>query len=459
MVHSNSSSPMKTAPSASPHQTDLTSSADSTQVPNLAPADGKSPFLTTIKALSLKSSPASVGPSPQTPASTRGLVNGRTSGRKRTPKACDCCGPSSAGHNVVSSGRGRGTPRGRGRGRGRGGGRDLGDTPKRKVGQLTVSKDIGLTKKDEKRTKDERNTQEMLQVAHTPSQTPVLTAVQKTSQDGPIRNCAAPKKEVVQIQEDVSMPSSGIPGAVEEESGDEKDADKKLSGWENRGTGAVRGRGRGRGRGKPRTSSKIEVNIQIKGRGHDTSALAPSVSVEKQDSQMDQNDSDPVKCLFGNGNMVTLSDMDGEMDHSMIVCEPADELSVSLLSSPGSRLGSLHDLDSKMQVDQASDQTDQVSLSLILPNGNLSSPTDCDFTSVKVKTAVVPPSDPITVTSTEYVWALSDHKLYCQPGTWAKEEAEEMVNKNQAEEKVMDTDAQRKENLEQLIHTVHGKMY
>ncbi|XP_037553776.1 uncharacterized protein LOC119430442 [Nematolebias whitei] len=452
MVHSSSSSLLKTAPSASPHQAELTSSSDSTLVTTLTPADVKSPVVTTIKASSTKSSPTSIGPSPQTTALAQSLFNGRTSGRKRTPKACDCCGPNSLGHNAATSSRGKGTPVGRGRGRGRGAGKDFGDTPKRKVGQLTVLKNFNLNKKKVQETEDGDDAQEKLQMplqlSNTPSQTPVHTTVQATPKDGPIQNCTAPKKRVVQIEEDVLMPASGFAGVLEKVRGDEKDVDSKLLGQEYRGTVAVRGQGQG----KAMTVSKIEGHIPIKsrGKGHGmssrTGALAQSVLMQKQDSQMDQNDTDPVISQFGNGNMVNLLDMDGEMeDHSIIVCEPA--------------VSCIEDLDYKMQVDHDSDQADQVSLSLMLPNGNMS-PTDCDPTYLPVKdntcnTATVPPPDPITVSSTEYLWALSDHKLYCQTGTWAKDETGEMLNKNQAEEGDMDTDLQSKERLEQLIDTVH----
>lgn len=455
MVHSNSSSLLKTAPSASPHQAELTSSTDSTLVPTLTPADVTSPVVTTIKALSTKSSPSSIGPSPQTTAVAQSLFNGRTSGRKRTPKACDCCGPNSLGHNASTSSRGKGTTIGRGRGRGRGAAKDFGDTPKRKAGQLTVLKNFNLNKKKVQETEDEDDAQKMLQmplqVSNTQSQTPVYTAVQATPKDGPIQNCTAPKKRVVQIGEDVLMPDSGFTGVVEKVSGDEKDVDSKLLGQEYRGTVAVRGQGQG----KAMTVSKIEGHIQLKsrGRGHGTSsrtgALAQSVLVQKQDSQMDQNDTNPVICLFGNGNMANLSDIAGEMeDHSIIVCEPA--------------VSCIEDLDCKMQVDHDSNQTDQVSLSLMLPNGNIS-PTDCDSTSLHVKdktckSIMVPPPDSITVSSMEYLWALSDHKLYCQTGTWAKDETEEMSNTNQAEERDVDPDLQSKEHLEQLIDTVHGKI-
>ncbi|XP_028443746.1 sentrin-specific protease 5 isoform X3 [Perca flavescens] len=137
MVHSSAASPVKTTPSASPHLTvaakaapplvppsgdttdqdltqtnlltpDLASNSDLTQPFTSTPADPDPPVVTPAKALTTNSSPASAWSSPQTPSTTQNpLLNGRTSGRKRTPKACDCCGPNSKGHNAQTSGRGK----------------------------------------------------------------------------------------------------------------------------------------------------------------------------------------------------------------------------------------------------------------------------------------------------------------------------------------------------------------
>uniref|UniRef100_A0A1A7WWX7 SUMO1/sentrin specific peptidase 5 n=1 Tax=Iconisemion striatum TaxID=60296 RepID=A0A1A7WWX7_9TELE len=466
MVHSNSSSPMKTTPSASPHQTGRTSTSDSTQ----AHSDGQPPVPTTsATALHSKSRLASVRGSAQTPTPAQGLVNGRTSGRKRTPKACDCCGPHSAGHNVKSSGRGRGAQRGRGRGRGAV--RDLEDTPKRKVEQLKVIRNFDLAKEKVQKTEDEDNPQETpqtyVQVADTHPQTLPPKSVPATSQDGPITNCATPNTEAAQS---VLMTQSGVVGAAEKEGGEKKDDDTKLQDGTGSLAGRGRGRGRGRGQGKFMAASKVEVNIQVKSRGRGrvissgTGALAHSALVvepEGKQSQMDQNDTGLAKCLLGNGDMVSLSDSDEEMkDDTIIVGEHADELLLISLQSTPSRLESSQSLDSEMQVDQISDQNNQISLSLTLPNGNTITPTDREHTSspMNMKTsssALVPPPDPIKVSSTECLGALRDHRLYCHPGTWAKDETTEVPVKNQAEENEIDADTQNKKGLEQLTDMVH----
>ncbi|KAF7202660.1 uncharacterized protein [Nothobranchius furzeri] len=465
MVHSNSSSPMKTTPSASSHQTGRTSTPDSSR----APSDGNPPVPTTATALQSKSRLASVRGSAQTPTPAQGLVNGRTSGRKRTPKACDCCGPHSAGHNVKSSDRGRGAQRGRGRGRGRGAVKDLEDTPKRKVEQLKVIKNFDLAKAKVKTTENKDNPQEALQtsvqVADTQPQTLPPKPVSATSQDGPITNCASASMGAAQ---GVLMTQSGVVGAAEKGGGEKRDGVTKVPVQDR--TSSLAGRGRGRGQGNLMAASKVEVNIQVRSRGRGrlgsgTGALAHSALVMepegKQDSRVDQNDTGLAKCLLGNGDMVSLSDSDEEMkDDTIIVSEPADELLlISMQSTPASRLESSQSLDSEMQVDHISDQN-QISASPTLPNGNTTTPTDREHTSspANMKTsssALVPPPDPITMSSTECLGALRDHRLYCHPGTWAKDETKEVAVTNPAEENAISADTQSKKGLEQLTDMVH----
>lgn len=504
MVHSGSASPMKTTPSASPDLTvpaaapplvppsgcstdqdltqtstehfikDLTTSSDSTQPSTPNPADAEPPTKTTTKTLSTGSSPP-VRHSAQTPTHVQGPLNGRTSGRKRTPKACDCCGPNSVGHNVKTPGRGIG--RGRGRGRGRGTDRDLWDTPKRRVGKLTQIKNYDLTKKKVHETGNEDHIQQKVQnvaVADTQSHTPVAPLVPVTPQDGPLRNCVGRDKRAAQNKDDGLKESSGLVGAVEKDSEDRRDMDTRLLGttcaW------AVVGRGRETGMVQATVPSKMEVTVEIN-RGDKGDAIisrtgALPLSVQKlkenQDSHHgDQKHPGSVECLFVNGDTVDLSDIEGEMeDDSIIVSEPADGiLSTSLQPSPALGLGPSKDLDSEMPVDQISDGTNQVAIPVTPSNGNFTTTSDHDqkSSSMEVETchpATVSPSDhgPITVSSVQEPWALRDHILYCQPGTWAKDEMKEKLVKKQAELNEMDADTQKKENLEQLTDTVHGKM-
>ncbi|KAM4549101.1 uncharacterized protein PAE49_017064 [Odontesthes bonariensis] len=344
--------------------------------------------------------------------------------------------------------------------------------PKRKVGQLTLIKNFDLTKEKVHEVKDESDMQEKDSQSETPDATPVPV----TSQDGPIRNCVASEKGAVQKKEDMSEACSVDAGEAARGGGDRGDLNTRLLGTTFRG--ALMVRGRGRGQTKAITPSTMEVNAQTKDRGKGSvvissraGALAQAVLVQKseenQDSQMhhrEQNASRSVDCPFGNGDTVNLSDTEGEIEgESMIVSEPTHGLlSVSLQPGHASKLGTPLDLDSDLQMDQILDGIDQVPLALTLSNGTVSTATDRDHTStpMEVETShpsmAPPPShSPITVSSMQNCWALSDHRLYCQPGTWAKDEMEEMLVKNQAEEKNKDPDTRRKESLEQLTDAVH----
>ncbi|KAK6313716.1 hypothetical protein J4Q44_G00151750 [Coregonus suidteri] len=82
------------------------------------------------------------GSAPPTPPPAQVSANGRSSGRKRTPKACDCCGPNSKHHNGKAP-HGK-TPGGKPRQRraqpGKGRGQALGETPKRTGGHPSYKK-------------------------------------------------------------------------------------------------------------------------------------------------------------------------------------------------------------------------------------------------------------------------------------------------------------------------------
>ncbi|XP_069579490.1 uncharacterized protein [Brachyistius frenatus] len=488
MVHSGSASPMKTTPSTSPFltvsatahplvpppggttdpdltqtpikllTTDLTASSDLTQPSTLTPADAEPPVVTPAKAFNTNSCPASVWASIPTPTPGQGQANGRTSGRKRTPKACDCCGPNGKGHDVKTSSRGKG----RGKGRGRGAGRDLGDTPKRKVGQLTRIKSFDLTMEKEEEAEEEDDAYEKVQtsvaVADIQSQTPCTTTVTISLPEGPIRNCVAPEKGDVQRKEDMMIGGSGGPVAGDKGGEDSRDVEMRLLGSAGRGELVVRGRGGGGGM-RAMMAPKMEVNVEIKRGVTDGAVISSKTALAEQwvnqDAQMlhgDQNDSGSVK--FGNGDTVNLSDSEGEVEDSMIVTVPGDGLlSISLQSRPALRSGTPQDLDSEIEVDKIPDRTDQDSLLVTLSNGNVTTPTDHHrrTTPMDMETSQVP----ITMSIMHYRWALRDHKLYCQPGTWEKDEMEEMLGKNQPEETAADGKTQNKETLEQLTDMIH----
>lgn len=510
MVHSGSSSPMKTTPSASPHltvpatapplqaaplvpppgditdqdltktptkflTTDLTSNADLTQLRTPSLANTEPHVETPAKVLATNSSPASARSSTPTLTPAQSLVNGRSSGRKRTPKACDCCGPNSKGHNDKTSGRGKGRVKGRGRGRVCS---DFPDTPKRKMGgQLNYIKNLDLTKETVEEAEDDNNGNERVQttvvVADTRSQTPAALPVTVSLQDGPMRNSAAIEKEDAQKKEEMLIEGSGAAGG--KGGGDSRDVEMRLSGMAGRGAPAVRGRGRGgRGMVGVMSAAKTEVAGGLRRGGlggvfisSRTYSLPRSVLVQRANNHVaEMNHGEEtvpitVESPFGNGDTVNLSDTEPEEDakeYNLIMSGMENGQ-----SGPASRSGSTEDLDSEMQVDQNPDRTDLVSRPATLSNGNITTLTNEDHcpTLMEVETthpATVAPSPqgPISVTNMQHCWALRDHRLYCQPGTWEKEQMDEVLGKigGNVDGKMQDDE----ESLEQLTDTIHGKM-
>lgn len=505
MVHSSSASPMKTTPSASPHlsvpatapplvppsedttgkdltqtpakllTTELTSNSDLTQSTTPpSPAGAEPPVVTLAKSLITNSSQTSTWSSTQTPPPTQLPVNGRTSGRKRTPKACDCCGPNSIGHNVRTSARGRG----RGKGRARGAGRDLDETPKRKVGgQLTHIKSFDLAKETVEEAENEDATHKKVEttevVADTQSQTLVPLAV-TSLQDGSIRNLVTPEKREMQKNEHMCIEQSEVTGSVKKKGGD---VEMRSSGMAGRGALVSRGRGRaGMGMMGATCASKMKIDFGVKRGGGggvvvgfkiDSPSQSVALQEDNKDSEMEhveQTDSSMVKSPFGNGDTVNLSDTEPEevsKEDSLIMNEPGNGL--LSISGPPSRSGTPQDLDSEMQVDQIPDDKDQVSLSVNLSNGSFTTPTDhgristpMEMDTSRPPTVSPPNQGPITVCKIQHHCALRDHMLYCHRGTWKKEEVEERLGKDQSEETSEKT--QNKESLEQLTDMVHGKM-
>ncbi|KAK5869641.1 hypothetical protein PBY51_024343 [Eleginops maclovinus] len=448
-----------------PLHTDLTSNSESTQPSTPIPADPKPHVVIPAEALTTLSSPASAWSAKQTRTGARGLVNGRTSGRKRTPKACDCCGPNSAGHNAKTSGRGKG------RARGRVPSRDLGDTPKRKVdGQLTRLKCLDLTKEAVKEEEDEDDRYEKVQrtlvVADTESETPAALPLTVCLQEGPIRNCVAAEKKDGQIKGDMLI--EGLGGKVGSNS-----RDVEMQGMAGRGSPLVRGRV-DRGIVKATSASKMEVDGEIKWAGlsgvvihSKIHAISPVILAQKQgqnkDSEMvhgDTADSSSVKFPVSNGDTVNLSDTEPEEEAKegcmMTSATKNGLVSISLLSSPASISGSPKDLDSEMLVDKTPDRTVPVTLS----NGkDTSSTNDHCSTLMEVdasQPALVAPSfgGPITVSSMQHSWALRDHRLYCHSETWDREGMEEVWGIEPSEQ-VIDGGRQNKESLEQLTDMIH----
>nr|XP_029138166.1 LOW QUALITY PROTEIN: sentrin-specific protease 5-like [Labrus bergylta] len=488
MVHSGSASPMKTTPSASPHltvpattpplqvaalapppgdttdqdltqrlTTDLTSISDLTQTSTLTPADAEPP-VTPVKSLAPICSPASV----HTPTAAQGLFNGRTSGRKRTPKACDCCGPHGRGHNVGMPGRGKG----RGRARGRGAGGNSWDTPKRKVGeQLTQIRSFDSTKERLEDAEDEdegsRKVQKTPEAAESEAGMQFFPLpVTDSLQDGPIMNCSAPEeKEDVQVKEDFPVEGSGVIDAGGKGAGDSRDVDVRLSGTPSSGAPGGRERGGGSGFVGAASASKVEVDSGIKRGGvsgvsfsYKSFPIPQSMLTKKQEKTKDhggQAEPTTVKSPFGNGDTVDLSDTEPEVEaKDNITISEMENGVLSISQQPDSPL----DLDSEMQVDQTPVKTDSGSEPAALSNGDVTH-ADKDnhgSTLMEVETSSHPAwQGPITVDGTQHHWALRDHCLYCQSGTWEKEALKEVLRLQEGGKR------QDEESREQLVDMVH----
>uniref|UniRef100_A0A8C7Z7R9 Ubiquitin-like protease family profile domain-containing protein n=1 Tax=Oryzias sinensis TaxID=183150 RepID=A0A8C7Z7R9_9TELE len=485
MVHSSSTSSMKT-PSASPQSTDCTTAPPSVPHPGgttdqdliqtaaaLLTADltcssdssaaavtatNANPSLkNATKELSDKSSPTAVLRSNKIFTPGQDEVNSRTSRRKRTPKTCDCCGPNSAGHNVKASGRGRG----------RGAGKDFGGTAKRKVEESVNIKNFNLTGHEVHERGGEGKAEEKvhipLAVSESPSQIHVATASPDIAQNGPLRNSDAPE-ERPQKTEDVGKTCT-VPLAAVEGHGNGRDAHTKLLGTACRGTLVVMGREGGIV--KALIASDVKDNVQSKSgniASVTTGALAQSVlehglegSQYSQISHAGQTKPRSVECHLENGETVSLTDTDEEMEDDDVSKAANGSVSSSVLPGVSTGLEVSSNQDSEMLVDQISDETDQVFLSLMSPNGKVATPTECDQKPfpMEVETChpatILPPHmGPITMSSMEHRWALRDHRLYCQSGTWEIYGTEEKV----VQDEKLDSETQRKELLEKLIDAV-----
>lgn len=432
MVHSSSTPPMKTPPSSptstvpatapslqvdppvpppgdttdqhlnqipgKSQLTDFTSNSDLTS-PNLHDA---LPSDTSIADLS---SPSPQSPS-QSPSSAQASINGRTSGRKRTPKACDCCGPNSAGHNVATPGRGRGKGRGRGRGRGgrgraRGGSTssELWHTPKRKVqDQWTHVKIFEDTNKGGDSAEEMQTTE----TCETPTETERRVDSSPPSPGGPIESSAAPEKADAPGKDDTPA-EDGHPGAT-------------LAG--------VTGGGAGKGEdGAPDTQAEGGI-AKSSVTSCATPVLPQSDSVgpsrDAPASHAERPDQIAIKTPLLNGDTVSLSDSESEEEAAV---------ASGMVNGRGAAGSLVQDLDCDMQVDHAPDKSTSES-GTAAPRGdgeNIDSDEDhAGCAATDMEASRLPPfQGPIAVALSQNLWALRDHRLYCDPGTWAKDETEE----------------------------------
>lgn len=484
MVHSSSASPMKTTPLASPHLTVPTTTlplqAASSESPpgdigerdqtlsdtfhsqgvpsnseltiacslsptNVEPTvvtlakvyatvDAEPPFVAVAEPLDPNLTPVSPV---VTPTPGQGLLNGRTSSRKRTPKACDCCGPNSKAHNVRTAGRGRG----RGRGRRKAGQREDFNTPRWNVhGHPNHIKCLDLPKETVKEAEDtlhlcEGYTNEKEQ---TTKRTLVGDATEKNEEN----------KDYMPVGGPLVVGAGGQKG----------DEDVMSSGPANWGTTSLKDWGRGKVGDTP--VSKMEVKGGRRGGlGDDmknckTNVLPQAAFVQthgiNRDADMEHEASDwSSDKSLENGDTVNLSDT-----------EPEEEAKGAAVIGSGMENGlhpylgpsvSARDVDSEMQVDLHPEENNSPS-SVSVFNGSSLMQTNAGHpeTRMEVQSSQPDAAAPLTISIIEHLWALRDHRLYCLPGTWEKDL--EQVSGQDGSHTALE-----EENREQLTDMIHGE--
>ncbi|KAM8889060.1 uncharacterized protein ACB058_007075 [Synchiropus picturatus] len=418
MVHSDSTSQMKVTPPASLQLTvtsavppqvlpsTLTVGQNSSQTPNKCNTDPISDsnqpstgtpaephVVSPAGEPTTDSSPVSDWPPGKNPV--LGRINGRTSARKRTPKACDCCGPNSKGHNVETPSRGQ--HRGRGRGR-RGIGTDHLETSKRKLGDvLTPVRGLKLFKgKDE--DAEHVITNNLVQVSNNDSDISVIPPVLVPLVEEPISVCVATETsgaELPVVSKEVCTLAINTLG------------NKCPPVSQSTPTMA------------PLSSVGVEPNL--------------TASVMELKQQVDSE-----KTVL-NGTQQP-AEAAGKSKEEVIV----------LNDSGNGTLGSEtpQDMEFLMQVDE---------YTLVpLSNGVNALQTNHDHGASQPR--IPPPTNPIAVNRQKHVWALLDHQLYCHTGTWEKgeEQQQDVAGHTGSEEKEIE---ERLEQLVDMVHEFLESFY
>lgn len=445
MVHSDFSSPMKTAsgsplpaPTAAPplEAPSLAgaSAADSTeQALNQAPikptSNSESTNVSTPTpaktAISNDSNSTPALSSSQTPTPVQPLVNGRTSGRKRTPKSCDCCGPNSKGHNVQTQSRGRG--RARGRARGRGNSNNLEDTPKTTVGGLlTRIKTFDLTKDNlDEAEEDIIGANSRLQIS-VEQHTPKLDGLKVKGVSTEMKDTLKEQKLIG--KEDVC--SSNVEMKVLEKIGTEREV---VQNCQVTGPTVLT---------TTTTTTTTDRSADIKRKIEDNNIISSLAHVQalpvvNKQAKIEHVQQTELKPLSENG------------DSNRSKNGLGSSMRTETIGTTQTGNGPLQTGTDLILIDQTSDKTDSIPLSL--SNGNSTSQTDQDTMSMDMKTsqsaAVPAPSHgPISVSSTEHPGAVRDHRLYCRQETWDRVELTEETQEQEGAEG---------ECLEQLVDMVH----
>lgn len=431
MVHSGGTSPMNTT-SALPLPASATAPppAAGTEQAHIKPTSISDPVLANAQSPVSNESKSMTSALTKTPAQP--VFNGRTSGRKRTPKSCDCCGPNSRGHNVQTVQ----TPsRGRGRARGRPRGRGIGDTleketPKRKVGGLvTQNKPSELPKTNLSESEGTK------MGADSPSQNSIEMHVPE--KDKVTMNCVpSPAKE------------SHKKRLIENESVNNSDIEMKVL------DKTVAASPCSPVKGTPlsttgETKRKIEDNVV------NSSTNVPVPSIANKQAKLEHVVPPVPKSPSQNVNV--------KLSTNGLQSSNKDEVKSQVRNGPlqsGTKPGDTSAVE-LILLDQASDETNSVQLTL--SNGGLTTPTDDTQevtlvvdSSVTSRPAPVPPPShgPIAVSSEQHPWALRDHWTYCQSGTWDKVGQTEETGARKLDDKTQAQEEAEGES-ERLLDMIH----
>ncbi|XP_072295008.1 sentrin-specific protease 5 [Eucyclogobius newberryi] len=437
MVHSGFSSPMNTtsalplpasttAPPVVPPSAEATEQTLPQTLIKLTPNSDSTNVSTPFNDTSINNEASSVL-STLTPTPAQPVVNGRTSGRKRTPKSCDCCGPKGHGHghghNVQTPNRGRGRARGRARGRESA----LEETPKRTGGLLTYTKSFDLTNDNLVEVEGTK------MGADSPSQN--STEIPVPDHDGLAVNSVS--SDIKNIQ-NKKFPIAK--GSVNNNDIEMKVLDKPVDVVQ---SSPVMG---------PTllTTTTTTTPGEIK-RKNDDNALCSSTNVQvpskaNKQAKLEQEEQTDRKSLSQNGELIFTT--------NGLQCSKND-VSETVTNGPlliGTKPGDSSAVDLTL-IDQTCENTN--SLNLTLSNGT--TPTDdtqevmgaMGLETSKPPAVPPPPQDPIAVSMEEHLWALRDHRMYCRLGTWDRgDQAEESSGER------LDDGSQEAE-CEQLVDIIH----
>lgn len=350
------------------------------------------------------------------------VFNGRTSGRKRTPKSCDCCGPNSRGHNVQAPSRGRG--RGRGRARGRPSTSNLENTPKRKTGGLLAqTKTLDLPNTD---LSDGEGTK---MGAESPSQN--STEMYIYERDSVTVNCVPSVVKEAEKEERLIAKESVNTSDIEM-----KVLDKPV---EASPCGPLMG---------SLLSTTAEIKRKIEDSVLNSSTNVPVPSIGNKQAKLEHEIQTGPKFLSQSG--------DCKLSTNGLGSNNDDENDSHVTNGPlqtGTKPADTVDL---ILIDQTSDKTNAITLTL--SNGNMAVTTDDTQEETAMDSSCTasvspPPHGPIQVSTEEHPWALKDHWMYCRSGTWDREAQTEDGEGEGSSDELQTQEAEH--NNVQLLDMIH----